>query len=168
MDRPRTRGECRDGPRPCPWRGCRYHLWLDVGPCSSAAGGHGRGSIREWDHPEDGDSCALDVAERGGCTLQECADLWCVSRQRIEQIERVALEQCRRTCERLGITGEDVSDRREHPLATAQMYGSDYFGLADWLSRQRRQRRKEGHGRGKSRNRLLAEKLAERRSNGER
>jgi hypothetical protein len=24
--RPRTRGDCADGPRPCPFIGCRYHL----------------------------------------------------------------------------------------------------------------------------------------------
>lgn len=28
--RPRTRGDCEDGPRPCPWVGCRYNLMLEV------------------------------------------------------------------------------------------------------------------------------------------
>ena len=30
ISRPTTRGECRSGPRPCPWIGCRYHLLIDV------------------------------------------------------------------------------------------------------------------------------------------
>jgi hypothetical protein len=25
-EQPRTRDECRDGPRPCPWVSCRFHL----------------------------------------------------------------------------------------------------------------------------------------------
>jgi hypothetical protein len=28
--RPQRRSDCEDGPRPCPWVGCRYHLWADV------------------------------------------------------------------------------------------------------------------------------------------
>ncbi len=28
--RPKTRGECASGPRPCPWVSCRHHLYLDV------------------------------------------------------------------------------------------------------------------------------------------
>jgi hypothetical protein len=28
--RPRTRGDCIDGPRPCPFAGCRWHLGLRV------------------------------------------------------------------------------------------------------------------------------------------
>src|SRR5688572_18051569 len=31
-DRPRTREECRDGPRPCPFVACRHHLYIDVSP----------------------------------------------------------------------------------------------------------------------------------------
>jgi hypothetical protein len=30
--RPRDRSECRSGPRPCPWVGCRYALYVDVLP----------------------------------------------------------------------------------------------------------------------------------------
>jgi hypothetical protein len=29
-DRPRTRADCIDGPRPCPWYGCRYHLGIKI------------------------------------------------------------------------------------------------------------------------------------------
>lgn len=27
--RPQTRGDCVDGPRPCPWVGCRHHTYID-------------------------------------------------------------------------------------------------------------------------------------------
>lgn len=30
MNRPTVRSECENGPRPCPWVGCKYHLYLDV------------------------------------------------------------------------------------------------------------------------------------------
>jgi transposase-like protein len=36
--RPRTRAECENRPRPCPWVSCKYHLFLDVNPV--------KGSIR--------------------------------------------------------------------------------------------------------------------------
>src|SRR5689334_22794199 len=30
LERPRTVGDCRNGPRPCPWVSCRFNLLLDV------------------------------------------------------------------------------------------------------------------------------------------
>jgi hypothetical protein len=60
VQRPRTRGECRGGERPCPWAGCRYHLAIDVN--------EDNGSIK-FNHPntpieEMTETCALDVADR--------------------------------------------------------------------------------------------------------
>jgi len=61
-DRPRTRGDCTDGPRPCPWVSCRHHLALDVNEHT--------GQVRivipveALDQAEH--TCALDVAEHGG------------------------------------------------------------------------------------------------------
>lgn len=49
---PITRGDCEEGPRPCPWTFCRYHL------------GQGRD-----------ETCALDVAERGPHTRDVVAEL---------------------------------------------------------------------------------------------
>src|SRR5690242_9520574 len=31
-ERPRTRGECAEGARPCPFLTCVHHLYLDVSP----------------------------------------------------------------------------------------------------------------------------------------
>ncbi|NUQ78861.1 MAG: hypothetical protein HUU21_35500, partial [Polyangiaceae bacterium] len=34
--KPRARGECVDGPRPCPYVSCQHHLYLDVSPRTGA------------------------------------------------------------------------------------------------------------------------------------
>lgn len=53
---PRTRAECADVPRPCPFAGCRYHL------AELAKRGH---ALAE--------TCALDVADRGPIDLEDLA-----------------------------------------------------------------------------------------------
>lgn len=90
-DRPRTRGDCADGPRPCPWASCRHSLMLDVTPA---------GSIKLL-HPDGGaaESCALDVADRGEHTLDVVGQLLNVTRERTRQIEIVALRRLRRARE---------------------------------------------------------------------
>src|SRR5688572_23421296 len=35
-DKPRTRAECADGPRPCPFISCKHHLYVDVSPRTGA------------------------------------------------------------------------------------------------------------------------------------
>ncbi len=59
--RPRTRGECKGGARPCPYVSCRHHLYLDVNPTT--------GTIK-FNYPgvepdELVETCSLDVADRG-------------------------------------------------------------------------------------------------------
>lgn len=82
---PRTRGECPTV-RPCPWLGCRYHLWLDVMPNGSIKLNHPK--TLPWQYT---DSCALDAAELGGLTLEAVAMRLNISRERVRQIERDAL-----------------------------------------------------------------------------
>lgn len=55
IGRPKTRGECVDGPRPCPWYGCRHHLGND----------EHNGSVRVREIEDGEESCSLDVADRG-------------------------------------------------------------------------------------------------------
>jgi hypothetical protein len=51
-------------------------------------------NVEPW---ELADSCALDIAERGGMTLEEIGSIIGVSRERVRQIEEAALEiLCRR------------------------------------------------------------------------
>lgn len=90
IERPRTRGECRDGPRPCPWIACRYHLYLDVTD---------RGSIRinhAGEPDELVDSCALDMADAGPRSFDGIGRAMNVSRSRVEQLAEPALERVRR------------------------------------------------------------------------
>jgi len=54
---------------------CRYHLWWEVRKLN--------------DLPEE--SCALDVAESGPLTLDEVGQLLRVTRERIRQIQAIAL-----------------------------------------------------------------------------
>ena len=81
--RPRMRGECENDIRPCPWVACKHHLYLDVNPET--------GSIKinfpdlePWDLKH---TCALDVAERGGITLEEVGEIMNLTRERIRQVE---------------------------------------------------------------------------------
>ncbi|MCA9674868.1 MAG: hypothetical protein H6709_23035 [Kofleriaceae bacterium] len=83
VPRPQSRAECRGEPGPCPWVACKHHLYLDVNPET--------GSIKinfpdlePWDLHE---TCALDVAERGGITLEEVGEIMNLTRERIRQVE---------------------------------------------------------------------------------
>jgi hypothetical protein len=92
--RPRTRGDCENGERPCPWASCRYHLALDVNPNT--------GSIKVnfphlevWEMPE---TCALDVADRCGETLEEVGGVANLTRERVRQLEDLTLAKLREAC----------------------------------------------------------------------
>jgi hypothetical protein len=83
LDRPSTRGECKEGERPCPYVSCKHHLYLDVNPET--------GSIKlnfpdleVWEMAE---TCSLDVADRGGITLEEVGEILNLTRERIRQVE---------------------------------------------------------------------------------
>jgi hypothetical protein len=81
--RPRTRSDCATGPRPCLFVSCKYHLYLDVNPRT--------GSVKLnfpdkeiWELTE---TCALDVADRGGITLEEVGAIMNLTRERVRQVE---------------------------------------------------------------------------------
>lgn len=86
--RPKTRGDCVDGPRPCPFLSCRHNLLADVSY---------RGSVQFYTHQEE-ESCSLDVAERGGLTLSEVGYLLDITRERTRQLEVQALSKLRSEC----------------------------------------------------------------------
>ncbi len=90
--RPKTRGDCVGGERPCPFAGCRYHLFLDVHPRT--------GSIKlnfpDLELEELAETCALDVADREGTTLEKVGAILNVTRERIRQIENKALATAER------------------------------------------------------------------------
>ena len=117
--RPRTRGDCQHGLRPCPWVACRYHL--------AEVGVDDRGRLRlpvlsaslptlatnvdadAWTETaadavvQMRESCMLDVADRypDGATLEAVGSVYRVTRERIRQIERKTLGRLKRKRRRL-------------------------------------------------------------------
>lgn len=85
--KPRARIECLDGPRPCPFVSCKYHLYIDVSPRTGAIKLNFP-DLEVWDL---GESCALDVADRGGTTLEDVGAIMNLTRERIRQVEVKAL-----------------------------------------------------------------------------
>ncbi|HEY6100799.1 MAG TPA: sigma factor-like helix-turn-helix DNA-binding protein [Anaeromyxobacter sp.] len=93
--RPHSRAECASGPRPCMFISCKHHLYLDVNPST--------GSIKlnfpdreVWELAE---TCALDVADRGGITLEEVGSIMNLTRERIRQVETRGLLKLRAIAE---------------------------------------------------------------------
>ncbi|MFA6605108.1 MAG: sigma factor-like helix-turn-helix DNA-binding protein [Patescibacteria group bacterium] len=83
--RPKTRGECRGASRPCPWVSCPYHLAIEVTEA---------GSVRlDWRFlvGELRETCALDVADRGGLSLEAIGALLGLTRERVRQLEMSGL-----------------------------------------------------------------------------
>jgi hypothetical protein len=119
-ERPATRADClpggRNAERPCPYVSCAYHLALDVNPRS--------GAIKQnfpdrevWELPE---TCALDVADRGGVTLEEVGAITNLVRERIRQLEvracasAAGTSEARRAAELGGVsTGPVAAERPE-------------------------------------------------------
>jgi hypothetical protein len=86
--RPRTRGECRDGIRPCPYL-CRHHLAIEV----NEQLGHITFLFPDVPLEEMGETCSLDFAERGGMTLDEVGKALGVTRERARQIEEMGIRK---------------------------------------------------------------------------
>lgn len=83
IQRPKTRAECKQEARPCPWVACKHHLYLDINPET--------GSIKinfpdlePWELQH---TCALDVADNGALTLEEIGMITNLTRERIRQVE---------------------------------------------------------------------------------
>jgi len=100
--RPATRGECPTE-RPCPYVGCRHHLYLEVSPS-----GELRLAFPGRDPDELAESCALDVAERGGASLDEVGRCFGLTRERIRQIEAKALAKAKIALRRLGLRAQQI------------------------------------------------------------
>lgn len=82
VERPRMRGECVDGERPCPFVACRYNLYLDVTEAGSLKLNFP--AFEPWEMPW---SCSLDEAELGGLTLEEVGERMNFTRERTRQVE---------------------------------------------------------------------------------
>jgi|SRR5450755_2034253 Sigma-70, region 4 len=93
--RPRKRAECINGPRPCLFVSCKHNLYLDVNPeTGSIKLNFPDKEIWELEH-----TCALDVAEKGGITLEEVGAIMNLTRERIRQVETRGLAKLREATE---------------------------------------------------------------------
>lgn len=97
--RPKTRGECAGVERPCPFVSCQYHLFLDVSPRTGKIRLSFPG-VEVWDLAE---TCALDVADRGGLQFRAVGALTGVSHERIRQLEESAAKKIRGRLRALGL-----------------------------------------------------------------
>lgn len=97
--------------RPCPWTRCKFHLYLDVDPETGAI---------IFNYPNKSPleipyTCGLDLAEYGGLTLEMIGEVVSLTRERIRQLERKALDGLRSQASEL----VDVDDRKLNALAAA-------------------------------------------------
>ena len=81
-EEPPPRAQCKDGPRPCKYLACRYHLATNVNRSGSISVING---LQE--------SCSLDIAEKGSHTLEEVGSFLGITRERVRQIEKAALSK---------------------------------------------------------------------------
>lgn len=96
MERPRTRADCVDGPRPCPWVSCEHHAMIEVDDET----GHLHFPHGEVDVDELPYTCVLDESDRGGMTLEAVGALTGITRERVRQIEAIALRKIRNHTDR--------------------------------------------------------------------
>lgn len=83
-------GGCNEA-RPCPYAGCKHHLYLDVDEGTGAIK-FNFPDIEVWEMKE---SCSLDLADRGELTLDEIGPMINVTRERIRQIELLTFPRLR-------------------------------------------------------------------------
>lgn len=104
--KPKYRFECKDGPRPCPFVSCRHHLYLEAERSGSLKFNQPGVEVENLQN-----SCALDVAEEGGLTLDDTAKLLGLTRERVRQIQDRALLKLKNIEPELDLP-EDTSSRQ--------------------------------------------------------
>jgi len=117
--KPRTRADCVDGPRPCPYVSCKHHLYLDVSGSTGAI----KLNYPDLEVEELEETCALDVADRLGTTLEDVGALMNLTRERIRQVEVRALEKLERlrAVQLLGLDIERGSEgKRRLPITQTE------------------------------------------------
>jgi hypothetical protein len=85
--RPKVREDCAQAERPCPFVSCKHHLYLDVSSRTGAI----KLNFPDLEVWEMNETCALDIADRGGTTLEEVGAIMNLTRERIRQVEVKAL-----------------------------------------------------------------------------
>lgn len=92
--RPRTRGDCEAGERPCPWLTCEHHLALERlrRPLRRGISDDAALAIVELMS----ETCALDAALVGGVDNTIIGDALGITRERVRQIGELGLAELAR------------------------------------------------------------------------
>jgi len=99
--RPNKRWQCAQAARPCPYIGCRHHLYLDFTQLGSVKFNFGDNDEILASMPE---TCSLDVADRGDHDMTTIAKLLNVTPARVQQEVVDALAKLRA----LGLDHSDI------------------------------------------------------------
>jgi len=86
--RPRTRADCINGIRPCPFVGCAYHTYLDVMPGGGIVINFP--DLMPWELKC---SCVLDEVANGPISWERTADVINVTRTRAQQLANQVAEK---------------------------------------------------------------------------
>ena len=124
ISRPKMREECAGGERPCPFVSCKHHLYLDV----SARTGAIKLNFPDLEVWEMNETCALDVADRGGTTLEEVGAIMNLTRERIRQVEVKGLAKLQALGDMSNLrdyVDEGPVGKRRLPILTAPKKGEE-------------------------------------------
>src|SRR2546425_7106105 len=89
--RPKSRADCATGQRPCPYVSCKFNLYVDVNPRTGSV----KMNFPDKELWELAETCALDVADRAGITLEEGGVIMNLTRERVGQLEVGGLAKLR-------------------------------------------------------------------------
>ena len=96
---PATRGECVDGPRPCPHTACHHHLFAVAGderPGRRVAGRTPESTLRTvYRLPVVPPSCTLDVADSGAQSVDETGNHLGLKASQVHALEASGLKKLR-------------------------------------------------------------------------
>lgn len=90
--RPRTVADCPES-GPCPWVACKYHVYLDVTDSGSI-----KINFPDLEPLDIAEPCVLRIARSGAITLEDTARHMNLTRERVRQIEVVAIRKLKRRC----------------------------------------------------------------------
>ena len=128
--RPRTFADCDAADLgasvPCPFVSCKHHVALDV----NERAGSIKSNFPDCDPDEIPHTCTLRVAERGGATLDDVAAVMNLTRERVRQIQDIALAKLRHALGDAAV--RDLIDASEDRLAAIDARAAQYGEVETW------------------------------------
>lgn len=128
--RPRTFADCDAADLgagvPCPFVSCKHHVALDV----NERAGSIKSNFPDRDPDEIPHTCTLRVAERGGATLDDVAAVMNLTRERVRQIQDIALAKIRHALGDAAV--RDLIDASEDRLAAIDARAAQYGEVETW------------------------------------